>query len=57
MEGRGFFEFLTQNDRFAQFMGTSLDLMQVECRPAYSRLCELAQGRQVRLSVDGEEVA
>lgn len=48
--------FLPEGDRFSQFMGASLDLMQVECRPAYSRLCELLEGRHVRLSVDGEEV-
>lgn len=30
--------------------------MRVECRPAYERLCELLEGRQVHLAVDGEEV-
>lgn len=37
-------------------MQASLEVMRVECRPAYERLCELLEGRQVQLSVDGEEV-
>lgn len=48
--------FLPESDRFSHFLQASLDVMQVECRPAYERLCELLEGMQVHLSVEGEQV-
>jgi hypothetical protein len=48
--------FLPESDRFAHFLQASLEVMQAECPPAHNRLCELLEGRQVCISVDGEEV-
>lgn len=40
----------------AHFIGTSLELMQNECPPAFTRLCRQMVGRKVVLEIAGEQI-
>lgn len=51
---RDFLNSLPDTPSAGQFVRTSLDILQVECPPAYDRLCQQLAGQNARLQIEGE---
>jgi|GEM_PF-2128185 hypothetical protein len=51
---RDFLNSLPDTPSAGQFIRTSLDILQVECPPAYDLLCQQLAGQSVRLQIGGE---
>lgn len=53
---RDFLNSLPDTPSAGQFVKTSLAILQVECPPAYERLCQQLSGQTARLQIDGEPI-
>jgi hypothetical protein len=53
---RDFLNSLPDTPSAGQFVKTSLAILQVECPPAYERLCQQLSGQNARLQIGGEPI-
>jgi hypothetical protein len=51
---RDFLNSLPDAPSASEFVGISLEILQVECPPAYERLCQQLAGQNARLLIEGE---
>lgn len=51
---KDFLNSLPDTPSASEFVGISLEILQVECPPAYDRLCQQLAGQNVRLQIEGE---
>jgi hypothetical protein len=53
---KDFLNSLPDTPSAGEFVGISLDILQVECPPAYDRLCRQLAGQNVRLQIEDEPI-
>lgn len=51
---KDFLNSLPDTPSACEFVGISLEILQVECPPAYDRLCQQLAGQNTRLLIEGE---